>query len=67
MMKKVVAGGEISNEMFNVGETKVFFKAGILAKMEDLRDEKISGIMKGLQAQIRWNFMLVPYRNGTSE
>jgi myosin heavy subunit len=35
------------------------FSSGILAKMEDIRDEKLAGIMKGFQAQIRWSNELV--------
>ncbi len=33
---------------------QVFFKAGVLARMEDMRDEKIAKIMTRLQSQSRW-------------
>lgn len=46
--------GDLVEENFRVGGTKVFFRAGILAKMEDLRDEALSKIMVGLQTDIRW-------------
>lgn len=39
---------------FRVGLTKVFFKAGVLAKMEDMRDEKLTGIVLALQTECRW-------------
>jgi myosin heavy subunit len=32
----------------------VFFKAGVLAHLEDLRDEKLAWLMTGFQAAIRW-------------
>jgi len=33
--------------------SQVFFKAGILARLEEIRDEKLSAILTGLQAHIR--------------
>lgn len=33
---------------------QVFFKAGVLARLEDLRDEKLAVIMTALQTKIRW-------------
>lgn len=33
---------------------QVFFKAGVLAALEDYRDEKLSEIMVGLQSRVRW-------------
>ncbi|KRZ97189.1 Myosin-3 [Trichinella sp. T8] len=40
-------------EEFQVGATKVFFKAGILARLEELHDEELSKIMVGVQATAR--------------
>ncbi|XGW09174.1 hypothetical protein V3C99_011464 [Haemonchus contortus] len=54
MMSKLVNEGSITEEMFRIGLTKVFFKAGVLAHLEDLRDEKLAVIMTAFQAQIRW-------------
>lgn len=45
---------QLKEEEFKVGLTKVFFKAGVLAKMEEYRDEKLSTILTGLQSKIRW-------------
>ena len=36
------------------GSLQVFFKAGVLAHLEDLRDEKLAVIFTGVQARIRW-------------
>jgi myosin heavy subunit len=38
---------------WRMGNTKVFFKAGILGHLEELRDERLSGILAMLQAHIR--------------
>ena len=59
IMAEVVKTKALTEDNFRIGETKVFFKAGILAKMEDLRDARLSHILTGLQAQIRWNGELV--------
>ncbi|KAK6054864.1 myosin head [Cooperia oncophora] len=59
IMSKLVNDGAITEEMFRIGLTKVFFKAGVLAHLEDLRDEKLAIIMTAFQAQIRWYLGLV--------
>ena len=46
--------GNLNDEEFKIGNTKIFFKAGILARLEDLRDEKLSIIMTAFQSTIRW-------------
>ncbi|EPB79755.1 myosin head [Ancylostoma ceylanicum] len=54
IMSRLVNDGSVTEEMFRIGLTKVFFKAGVLAHLEDLRDEKLAIIMTGFQGQIRW-------------
>ena len=44
----------MKDEEFKLGNTKIFFKAGILARLEDLRDEKLAIIMTAFQSKIRW-------------
>ena len=53
-MSKLVNEGVLTEENFRIGLTKVFFKAGVLAHLEDVRDAKLSEILSGFQAQIRW-------------
>uniref|UniRef100_A0A915CKM0 Myosin motor domain-containing protein n=1 Tax=Parascaris univalens TaxID=6257 RepID=A0A915CKM0_PARUN len=53
MLDRLVDEGSLKVEMFKVGLTKVFFKAGVLAHLEDLRDARLSQIIAGLQARIR--------------
>ncbi|OZC08600.1 hypothetical protein X798_04403 [Onchocerca flexuosa] len=45
--------GKLNDEEFKMGSTKIFFKAGILARLEDLRDEALRVIMTNFQAKIR--------------
>jgi len=54
ILTKIVSQKKLEEDNFRVGETKVFFKAGILAHMEDLRDETLAAIMVGLQSYSRW-------------
>jgi myosin heavy chain 6/7 len=54
MLQALLNKGDMKEEMFRVGHTKVFFKAGVLAHLEDLRDEKLGETMKTFQARCRW-------------
>ncbi|XP_055686230.1 myosin heavy chain, muscle isoform X9 [Lutzomyia longipalpis] len=40
-------------DLYRLGNTKVFFRAGVLGQMEELRDERLSKIMSWLQSWIR--------------
>merc|ERR1719367_972510 len=40
-------------EKFRLGHTKVFFRAGILGYMEEVREERIGSVLSWLQAQAR--------------
>uniref|UniRef100_A0A7E4VFX9 Myosin motor domain-containing protein n=1 Tax=Panagrellus redivivus TaxID=6233 RepID=A0A7E4VFX9_PANRE len=62
MMARIVADGVITEENFRIGKTKVFFKAGIVAALEDQRDIKLAQLITGFQAQIRWNYRLIDVR-----
>jgi myosin heavy subunit len=62
ILQKLINEGKLTNENFRVGVTKVFFKAGVLAALEDYRDEKLGAIMTGFQATIRWYLGLAERR-----
>ena len=53
-MKTIVGKGMLVEENFRVGLTKVFFKAGMLAKLEEARDDTLAAMLKGFQAVARW-------------
>ncbi|XP_001511881.2 myosin-16 [Ornithorhynchus anatinus] len=44
---------ELDVNEYKIGHTKVFFRAGVLAKLEDMRDDRLSKIMIMLQCQLR--------------
>jgi len=53
---------QLSDELYRCGTTKVFFKAGVLGQLEDMRDQALSKIIATLQAQIRGYFMKKEYK-----
>merc|ERR1712198_20774 len=44
---------KLEKEKFRLGHTKVFFRAGILGFMEEVREDKIGSVLALLQAQAR--------------
>jgi myosin heavy subunit len=44
ILQKLINENKLTDENFRVGVTKVFFKAGVLAALEDYRDEKLGEI-----------------------
>ncbi|XP_066529702.1 myosin-16-like [Hoplias malabaricus] len=53
----------LDNTEYRIGHTKVFFRAGVLAKLEDLRDERLAKIMTMLQAHLRGALMRIEFKN----
>ncbi|CAF1406288.1 unnamed protein product, partial [Didymodactylos carnosus] len=52
----------LSEELYRCGITKVFFKAGVLGQLEDMRDAALSKIITILQGQIRGYVMRKEYK-----
>merc|ERR1712242_501376 len=44
---------KLEDEKFRLGHTKVFFRAGILGYMEEVREDRIGAVLSWLQAQAR--------------
>ena len=44
---------ELHEDQYRVGNSKVFFPAGVLAKLEEDRENKLSTILTAMQARIR--------------
>ena len=44
---------KLEDEKYRLGHTKVFFRAGILGYMEEVREDKIGSVLAWLQAQAR--------------
>ncbi|XP_039753050.1 myosin heavy chain, muscle isoform X3 [Pararge aegeria] len=51
--RKCLEAVELDPESYRIGHTKVFFRAGVLGQMEELRDDRLSKIVSWLQAYIR--------------
>merc|ERR1712142_1297567 len=47
--------------LYKIGKTKVFFKAGTLADLEDIRDEILAVIMTKIQARARGKLMRIEF------
>ncbi|KAK3930628.1 Myosin heavy chain, muscle, partial [Frankliniella fusca] len=51
--KIIMESTGIDPEQYRLGSTKVFFRAGVLGQMEELRDDRLGKIISWLQAYIR--------------
>ena len=51
--KAVFLAIKLDPEKYRLGHTKVFFRAGILGLMEEVREDRISAVLSWLQAQAR--------------
>uniref|UniRef100_A0A8C8J5F7 Myosin-7 n=1 Tax=Oncorhynchus tshawytscha TaxID=74940 RepID=A0A8C8J5F7_ONCTS len=51
--KKLLGSLDIDHQQYKFGHTKVFFKAGLLGLLEEMRDERLSKIITGIQARAR--------------
>ena len=47
----------MDQDQYKLGHTKVFFRAGVLGGLEELREERLSKILAYLQAHIRGYLM----------
>jgi myosin heavy chain 6/7 len=50
--EKVLAALNMGDS-YRIGHTKVFFKAGVLGQLEEMRDDRLSSIIANFQARIR--------------
>merc|ERR1712203_972952 len=53
MAKAIFIKIKLEDEKYCLGHTKVFFRAGILGYMEEVREDKIASVLSLLQAQAR--------------
>jgi len=53
---------EMDSDRFRLGLTKVFFRAGVLGDMEEMRDDKLNLIFGWMQAQVRGYFARREYQ-----
>merc|ERR1711990_610720 len=59
--EKLMGSLEVDHEMYKFGHTMIFFRAGFLGVLEDLRDARLSAILSGLQARGKGRLMRVEF------
>ncbi|KAL4239400.1 hypothetical protein ACF0H5_000216 [Mactra antiquata] len=59
---KILTALQMDPNEYRLGSTKVFFKAGVLGMLEDMRDERLSKIISLFQAHIRGYLMRRQYK-----
>uniref|UniRef100_A0AAY5L7W6 Myosin motor domain-containing protein n=1 Tax=Esox lucius TaxID=8010 RepID=A0AAY5L7W6_ESOLU len=55
--EKLLGSIDVNHEEYKFGHTKVFFKAGLLGVLEEMRDEKLAALVRMLQALSRGYLM----------
>ncbi|KAG7224354.1 hypothetical protein INR49_004661 [Caranx melampygus] len=56
-VEKLLASLDIDHTQYKFGQSKVFFKAGLLGQLEDMRDIRLSQILTTVQAMCRGKLM----------
>ncbi|TMS16935.1 Myosin-7 [Larimichthys crocea] len=56
-VEKLLCSLDIDHTQYKFGQTKVFFKAGLLGQLEDMRDSRLSQILTTVQAMSRGKLM----------
>ncbi|ETE71251.1 Myosin-7, partial [Ophiophagus hannah] len=60
--EKLLLSLDIDHSQYKFGHTKVFFKAGLLGLLEEMRDERLAKIITLLQARMRGRLMRIEYK-----
>ncbi|XP_064251674.1 myosin heavy chain, skeletal muscle, adult-like isoform X3 [Passer domesticus] len=60
--EKLLGSIDVDHTQYRFGHTKVFFKAGLIGVLEEMRDEKLAEIMTMIQARCRGFLMRVEYK-----
>ncbi|XP_035999112.1 myosin-7B [Fundulus heteroclitus] len=55
--EKLLGSLDVDHGQYKFGHTKVFFKAGLLGQLEDMRDSRLSHIITAVQARCRGKLM----------
>merc|ERR1712038_1184133 len=58
----IVTTIELDLALYKIGHTKIFFKAGVLADLEDKRDDLLAIIITKLQARCRGKLMRIEFK-----
>ncbi|KAL7675161.1 hypothetical protein ACOME3_001426 [Neoechinorhynchus agilis] len=65
--EKLLQELELDTNLYRIGQTKIFFRAGVLAHLEEERDQKISDIVMHLQCLCRGKIARNQYKKRTQQ
>nr|XP_055121869.1 myosin-7B [Symphalangus syndactylus] len=60
--EKLLGSLDLDHNQYQFGHTKVFFKAGLLGVLEELRDQRLAKVLTLLQARSRGRLMRLEYQ-----
>ncbi|XP_034646546.1 myosin-15 isoform X4 [Trachemys scripta elegans] len=60
--EKLLGSLDIDQTQYRFGHTKVFFKAGLLGQLEEMRDHRLSKILTMIQARARGKLMRIEFQ-----
>uniref|UniRef100_A0A8C3KEE9 Myosin heavy chain n=1 Tax=Calidris pygmaea TaxID=425635 RepID=A0A8C3KEE9_9CHAR len=60
--EKLLASLDVDHNQYRFGHTKVFFKAGLLGHLEEMRDERLAKILTMIQARARGRLMRIEFQ-----
>merc|ERR1712142_394487 len=60
--EKLIEALQMDENEFRIGLTKVFFRAGIVGELEEMRDERLSKIIAQFQAYCKAHLMRIEYK-----
>jgi len=60
--EKLIEALQLDENEFRIGLTKVFFRAGIVGELEEMRDERLSKIIAQFQAYCKAHLMRIEYK-----
>uniref|UniRef100_A0A2K6TYP3 Myosin-7B n=1 Tax=Saimiri boliviensis boliviensis TaxID=39432 RepID=A0A2K6TYP3_SAIBB len=61
--EKLLGSLDLDHTQYQFGHTKVFFKAGLLGVLEELRDQRLAKVLTLLQARSRGRLMRLEYQH----
>ena len=59
---KLAEALQLDQSEYRVGLTKIFFRAGVVGELNDMRDERLSKIISQFQAYCKGHLMCVEYK-----
>ncbi|CAG8639097.1 5958_t:CDS:10 [Funneliformis mosseae] len=66
-VQKLLEAFQLETDQYRLGLSKVFFRAGVLAELEEVRDAKLSLVFSGFQAHCRGKLSRKDYRKLSKE